>query len=375
MPVPSMSSGCPQQNPILSATPAIAATPPSVWSRVSFTISILRSALGAVTLERASLPPYPAPMSSGPSGSPASPASLGRVREYLLALQDGICAAFEALEPRARFGREDIEDERGGLARPRVMEGGDVLERAGVLFSHARGAALPAAATARRPELAGRGYEALSVSLITHPRNPYAPTSHMNVRFFAADAAGAAGAAPGWWFGGGFDLTPYYGFDDDAVHWHETARRALEPFGADVYPRFKAQCDEYFFLKHRGEPRGIGGVFFDDHDAGGFESAFALMRAVGDHYAPAYLPILERRKDTAYTERERDWQLYRRGRYVEFNLIWDRGTLFGLQAGGRAESILASLPPEVRWRYRYAPQPGSPEARLLERYLAPRDWV
>ena len=293
------------------------------------------------------------------------------VRDYLTTLQDRICARFEAYEPRARFRRDELEDDRGGLSRPRVLEGGEVLERAGVMFSHTLGDALPAAATARRPDLAGRRYEAVSVSLITHPANPYAPTSHMNVRYFGAHADGEE---PIWWFGGGFDLTPYYGFDEDAVHWHATARDALAPFGAETYARFKAQCDEYFFLRHRGEPRGIGGVFFDDWAEGGFERAFALMRAVGDHYLPAYAPILERRKDTPYGERERAWQLYRRGRYVEFNLIQDRGTLFGLQAGGRVESILASMPPEVSWRYDLVPEPGSAEARLVERYLVPRDW-
>jgi coproporphyrinogen III oxidase len=247
-----------------------------------------------------------------------------------------------------------------------------VFEQAGVGFSHVHGPGLPPSATAQRPELAGRSFEALGVSLVFHPRNPYVPTTHMNVRFFLAEKPEAE---PVWWFGGGFDLTPYYGFEEDAVHWHRTAQAACEPFGAEVYPRFKTWCDEYFYLKHRGEPRGIGGIFFDDLNERGFEESFALQRSVGDHLLPAYLPILRRRKDTPYGERERDFQLYRRGRYVEFNLVWDRGTLFGLQSGGRTESILMSLPPLVRWRYNWNPEPGSPEARLYEEFLRPRDWT
>jgi coproporphyrinogen III oxidase len=234
------------------------------------------------------------------------------------------------------------------------------------------GSALPPSASVQRPELAGRSFEGLGVSLVFHPRNPYAPTTHMNVRFFIAEKEGSE---PVWWFGGGFDLTPYYGFEEDAIHWHRTAREACAPFGPEAYPRYKQWCDEYFFLRHRGEPRGIGGLFFDDLNEGGFERCFAVLRSVGDHFLPAYLPILRRRKDTPYGERERDFQLYRRGRYVEFNLVWDRGTLFGLQSGGRTESILMSLPPLVRWRYNWQPEPGTPEARLYEEFLRPRDWA
>ncbi|HKV11885.1 MAG TPA: oxygen-dependent coproporphyrinogen oxidase [Thermoanaerobaculia bacterium] len=294
------------------------------------------------------------------------------VRAYLLDLQDRICAALEAEDGAERFQEDSWERPEGGGGRSRVLTGGAVLEQGGVGFSHVHGPGLPASATAHRPELAGRGFEALGVSLVLHPRNPYAPTTHMNVRFFIAEKAGEE---PVWWFGGGFDLTPYYGFEEDAVHWHRTAKAACAPFGEDVYPKYKRWCDEYFFLRHRGEPRGIGGIFFDDLSAGGFERCFALQRSVGDHFLPAYLPILRRRKDTPYGERERDFQLYRRGRYVEFNLVWDRGTLFGLQTGGRTESILMSLPPLVRWRYNWRPEPGSPEARLYEEFLRPRDWA
>jgi len=256
-----------------------------------------------------------------------------------------------------------------------VLAGGAVFERAGVAFSDVRGTRLPPSATAHRPELAGRGYRAIGVSLVLHPLNPYVPTAHANVRFFLAEATHAL---PVWWFGGGFDLTPYYGFDEDCVHWHAQARAACAGFvddgGAPVHARFKRWCDDYFFLRHRGEPRGIGGLFFDDWNAGGFVRAFALMQSVGDHFLPAYLPIVERRKGMACGKRERDWQLYRRGRYVEFNLVWDRGTLFGLQSGGRTESILMSMPPLAAWEYDRQPEPGSPEAALYERYLVPRDW-
>jgi coproporphyrinogen III oxidase len=294
------------------------------------------------------------------------------VRSYLLSLQDRICAAVEAEDGAARF-REDLwERPEGGGGRSRVLSEGAVFEQAGVGFSHVFGPGLPPAATAGRPELAGRGFQALGVSLVFHPRNPYAPTVHMNVRFFLAERHGHD---PVWWFGGGFDLTPYYGFEDDCVHWHRTAREACAPFGPEVYPRFKKWCDEYFFLRHRNEPRGIGGLFFDDLAEWGFERSFAFLRSVGDHFLPAYLPILRRRRDTPYGERERDFQLYRRGRYVEFNLVWDRGTLFGLQSGGRTESILMSLPPLVRWRYDWRPAPGTPEARLYEEFLRPRDWA
>lgn len=300
------------------------------------------------------------------------PADLAAVRSYLLDLQDRICAAVEAEDGVARFAEDSWERPEGGGGRSRVLSEGDVFEQAGVGFSHVFGPGLPASATAQRPELAGRSFEALGVSLVFHPHNPYAPTTHMNVRFFLAEKEGAE---PVWWFGGGFDLTPYYGFEEDAVHFHRTARAACEPFGPEVYPRYKRWCDEYFFLRHRGEPRGIGGLFFDDLHEWGFERCFALQRSVGDHLLPAYLPILRRRKDTPYGERERDFQLYRRGRYVEFNLVWDRGTLFGLQSGGRTESILMSLPPLVRWRYGWKPEPGTPEARLYEDFLRPRDWA
>jgi coproporphyrinogen III oxidase len=293
------------------------------------------------------------------------------VRAYLLGLQDRICAAIEA-EDGGRFQEEEWVRPEGGGGRSRVLAEGHVFEQAGVGFSHVFGPGMPPSATAHRPELAGRSFEALGVSLVFHPRNPYVPTTHMNVRFFIAEKPGHA---PVWWFGGGFDLTPYYGFEEDAVHWHTVARAATAPFGEDVYPRHKRWCDEYFFLKHRNEPRGIGGLFFDDLNEWGFERCFAYLRSIGDHLLEAYLPIVRRRRDTPYGERERDFQLYRRGRYVEFNLVWDRGTLFGLQSGGRTESILMSLPPLVRWRYNWRPEPGSPEARLYEEFLRPRDWA
>jgi coproporphyrinogen III oxidase len=302
---------------------------------------------------------------------------IAAVENYLHGLQERICAAFEAIEPDVRFRRDRWQREAGsalgaGGGRTHVMEGGVVFERAGVAFSDVSGSKLPPSATQARPELAGRSYRAMGVSLVIHPRNPYVPTSHANVRFFVAEKPGEA---PVWWFGGGFDLTPYYGFDEDARHWHEQARAACTPFGDALYPRLKRWCDDYFFLKHRNEPRGIGGLFFDDWHADGFERSFALMRSVGDHYLPAYLPLVERRRGTPYGERERHWQLYRRGRYVEFNLVWDRGTLFGLQSGGRTESILMSMPPAVEWRYDYQPEAGSPEAALHERYLQSRDWI
>ncbi|TCO81450.1 coproporphyrinogen oxidase [Plasticicumulans lactativorans] len=302
---------------------------------------------------------------------------LPAVREYLLALQDRICTALAAEDGAAAFV-EDIWErpaEGPGLqggGRSCVLADGAVFEQAGVNFSDVRGARLPPAASAARPELAGRGFAALGVSLVVHPLNPYVPTSHMNVRCFVAEKPGEA---PVWWFGGGFDLTPYYGFEEDCVHWHRSAQAACAPFGDTHYPRFKRWCDEYFFLKHRNEPRGIGGLFFDDYAEGGFERAFAFMRSVGDAYLAAYLPIVRRRRATPYGEREREFQLYRRGRYVEFNLVWDRGTLFGLQSGGRTESILMSLPPRVRWRYGWQPEPGSAEARLYEVFLTPRDWA
>ena len=297
------------------------------------------------------------------------------VRAYLLGLQDRLCAAIEAEDGSGRFREESWERPEGGGGRSRVLSEGAVFEQAGIGFSHVFGPGLPPSATTHRPELAGRGFEALGVSLVFHPRNPYVPTTHMNVRFFIAEKEGHD---PVWWFGGGFDLTPYYGFEEDAVHWHTVARDACTPFGDDVYPWAKRWCDEYFFLKHRNEPRGIGGIFFDDLNDSrgwGFERCFAFLQSVGDHLLAAYLPIVRRRRDTPSGERERDFQLYRRGRYVEFNLVWDRGTLFGLQSGGRTESILMSLPPLVRWRYAWHPEPGTPEARLYEEFLRPRDWT
>lgn len=300
------------------------------------------------------------------------PLDLPAVRTYLLALQDSICAALEAEDRSVAFHTDKWTRPEGGGGRTRILTEGAVFEKAGVAFSHVQGTTLPPSATAHRPELAGKPWEALGVSLVIHPRNPYVPTSHANVRFFIA---GAETATPVWWFGGGFDLTPYYGFEEDAAHWHRTARAAVEPFGETLYPRFKQWCDSYFFLKHRGEPRGIGGLFFDDFNELNFDRSFALMRAVGDAYIPAYRPIVARRRDIAHGERERRFQLYRRGRYVEFNLVWDRGTLFGLQSGGRTESILMSLPPLVRWDYDWKPEPGSPEARLYDIFLKPKNWA
>ncbi len=297
---------------------------------------------------------------------------IATVESYLCDLQDRLCAGFEQADGEARFHVDRWERPEGGGGETRVMRDGAVFESAGVNFSLVHGTRLPPSATAHRPQLAGRHWRAMGVSVVLHPRNPYVPTCHANVRFFVAEQDGEP---PVWWFGGGFDLTPYYGFDEDARHFHRVARSACAPFGDDLYPRLKTWCDEYFFLKHRNEPRGIGGLFFDDWTEGGFEQSFSLMRSVGDHYAQAYLPIVERRKHTPFGERERAWQLYRRGRYVEFNLVWDRGTLFGLQSGGRTESILMSMPPLAAWRYDYAAEPGSPEAELTERFLKPQDWV
>lgn len=293
------------------------------------------------------------------------------VKRYLLALQDDICEQLQHVDG-GHFVEDAWQREEGGGGRSRVLENGAVIEKGGVNFSHVFGSTLPPSATAHRPELAGRKWQAMGVSLVIHPRNPHAPTSHANVRFFIAEKEGEE---PVWWFGGGFDLTPYYAQHDDVIHWHETARAACQPFGDDIYPRFKKWCDDYFFLKHRNETRGVGGLFFDDYSTGGFDNAFALMRSVGDHYIKAYRPILERRKDQPYGERERQFQLYRRGRYVEFNLVFDRGTLFGLQSGGRTESILMSLPPLVSWRYDWHPEAGSPEAVLYDEYLKPVDWL
>lgn len=302
-----------------------------------------------------------------------STADIVAVKAYLLDLQDRICQALEAEEPLERF-REDTwtYDSGMGGGRTRVLAGGQILEQGGVNFSHVIGNQLPPSATAHRPELAGRSFQALGVSLVIHPRNPFIPTSHANVRFFIAESEKAA---PVWWFGGGFDLTPYYPFEEDAIAWHRTAREACQPFGEQVYPDYKKWCDDYFYLKHRNETRGVGGLFFDDLNAWGFERCFAFLRSVGDHYLKAYLPIVRQRKHLTYGERERDFQLYRRGRYVEFNLVYDRGTLFGLQSGGRTESILMSLPPVAHWRYNWKPEPGSPEENLYLNFLKPRDWL
>ncbi|MDX1426040.1 MAG: oxygen-dependent coproporphyrinogen oxidase [Kiloniellales bacterium] len=306
--------------------------------------------------------------------TPDSP-RVAEVEGYLRELQARICDALAAADGAVGFGEDRWERGPGaGGGVSRVLAGGAVFEQAGVNFSRVRGERLPAAASARRPELTGRGFEALGVSLVIHPANPYVPTTHCNVRYFEASGGGEAGAEASWWFGGGFDLTPYYGFEEDARHWHRTAAEACRAGPPGTYQRWKRWCDEYFFLAHRNEPRGIGGLFFDDLCEGGFAACFALARSVGDHFLPAYLPIVARRRDHPFGERERDFQLYRRGRYVEFNLIYDRGTLFGLQSGGRTESILMSLPPLVRWRYDWHPAEGSPEARLYRDFLRPRAW-
>ncbi|MEE2002727.1 oxygen-dependent coproporphyrinogen oxidase [Alkalimonas sp. MEB108] len=302
----------------------------------------------------------------------SSQQQLAEVQGFLQQLQDSICQALQQADGKAHFVEDAWQRAEGGGGRSRVLTGGAVFEQAGVNYSHVYGAQMPASATAHRPELAGRSFHACGVSLVIHPNNPYLPTTHANVRFFIAEKAGEP---PVWWFGGGFDLTPFYPFEDDVVHWHQVAKAAVEPFGAEYYPCYKKWCDDYFYLKHRGETRGVGGLFFDDLNEPGFEQSFALMRAVGEAFLPAYLPLVKRRKDMSYGERERQFQLYRRGRYVEFNLVFDRGTLFGLQSGGRTESILMSMPPLVRWQYGFQPEPGSPEAALYERYLKPQDWL
>ena len=288
------------------------------------------------------------------------------VCDYLVALQKKVVSSLEAIDGRA-FSTVEWQRAEGGGGLTRVIEDGNLFERGGVNFSRVQGSQLPPSASASRPRLAGQAWEAMGVSLVLHPRNPYCPTVHLNVRFFAAKDA--------WWFGGGMDLTPYYGFEDDARHFHDRCRQALEPFGGDYYPRFKAWCDRYFYLKHRDEPRGIGGIFFDDFADRDFEFSFQLAQSVGDAFLPAYLPILEKRKAMPFGERERSFQLYRRGRYVEFNLVYDRGTLFGLQSGGRTESILMSLPPQAAWRYDWKPAPGSAEEKLYTDFLKPRDWA
>ena len=296
------------------------------------------------------------------------------VKNYLLDLQNRICTGLEQEESRAHFvtdaWQRDDASTGGGITR--VLANGDIFEKGGVNFSHVLGDAMPASATAHRPELAGRAFEAMGVSLVMHPNNPYVPTSHANVRFFIARKEGEPDV---WWFGGGYDLTPYYGNDEDCQHWHRTAKAACDPFGESVYADYKRWCDDYFYIKHRNEQRGAGGLFFDDLNSWGFEKSFAFMQAIGDSYLPAYQPIVARRKNMPYGERERDFQLYRRGRYVEYNLVYDRGTLFGLQTGGRTESILMSLPPQVAWRYNWQPEPNTPEAKLHSDYIVVKDWV
>jgi len=294
------------------------------------------------------------------------------VKSFLVQLQSKICQALEIADGAAVFFQDEWQREEGGGGRSRVLTDGKIFEQAGVNYSHVMGEALPRSATAKRPELEGRSFEAMGVSLVIHPHNPYVPTTHANVRFFIAEKPGET---PIWWFGGGFDLTPFYPFEEDVLHWHRVARQACEPFDADYYRKFKSWCDEYFYLPHRNETRGVGGLFFDDLNDRGFNDSFAFMRSVGEHFIPGYLPIVEKRRDHPFGERERDFQLYRRGRYVEFNLVYDRGTLFGLQTGGRTESILMSLPPLVKWRYNWKPQAGSEEDKLYQYYLKPRDWL
>lgn len=298
--------------------------------------------------------------------------TIDAVKDYLLGLQDSICTRLAAADGTGTFQKDDWQRPEGGGGCSRVLTGGAVFEKGGVNFSHVFGTQMPASATAHRPELAGRQFQAMGVSLVIHPHNPFVPTSHANVRFFVAEKPGAE---PIWWFGGGYDLTPFYGFDDDCRHWHQTAKATCDPYGSDLYTRFKRWCDEYFYIKHRQEPRGIGGLFFDDFNELGFEQSFAFMQSVGNSYCDAYLPIVERRKELPFAEHERQFQLYRRGRYVEFNLVYDRGTLFGLQTGGRTESILMSMPPLVRWDYNWQPEPASAEAALYNHYLQPKDWV
>ncbi len=301
-----------------------------------------------------------------------SEVSLQAVKDYLLGLQDRICAELAEEDGSATFREDSWDREQGGGGRSRVLENGAVIEKGGVNFSHVFGNQLPPSATAARPELAGRSFQAMGVSLVIHPKNPYVPTSHANVRFFVAEKEGED---PVWWFGGGFDLTPFYGFEEDVVHWHQTAKEACDPFGDDIYPEFKSWCDDYFYIKHRDEPRGVGGLFFDDLNRFDFDTSFALMRSVGDAYVQAYRPLVARRKDHDYGDRERQFQLYRRGRYVEFNLVYDRGTIFGLQSGGRTESILMSLPPLVRWDYDWHPQPDSAEIEIYQKFLIHREWL
>jgi coproporphyrinogen III oxidase len=299
--------------------------------------------------------------------------NIDSVKEYLLALQDNICEQLAEEDGGKQFTEENWDrGEQLGGGRTRVLTNGHVIEKGGVNFSHVFGDKLPASATASRPELAGRSFQAMGVSLVIHPSNPYIPTSHANVRFFVAEKEGEE---PVWWFGGGFDLTPYYGFEEDVVHWHQTAKDACDPFGEGIYDKYKKWCDDYFHLKHRDEARGVGGLFFDDLNEAGFEQSFALMQSIGNHFVTAYRPIMAKRKDTEYGERERKFQSYRRGRYVEFNLVFDRGTIFGLQTGGRTESILMSLPPIVHWDYNWHPEAGTPEMALYTDFLPHKDWL
>jgi coproporphyrinogen III oxidase len=301
-----------------------------------------------------------------------STVDIEQVKQYLLGLQDDICGQLEQEDGGASFQEESWQREGGGGGRTRVISGGAVIEKGGVNFSHVFGDQMPPSATAGRPELAGRTYQAMGVSLVIHPENPYVPPSHANVRLFVAEKPGSD---PVWWFGGGYDLTPYYGNESDCQHWHETAEQACRPFGEAVYPRYKKWCDDYFYLKHRDEPRGVGGLFYDDLNEWGFERSFEFMQSVGNSFIDAYRPIVARRKTQPWGDRERQFQLYRRGRYVEFNLVYDRGTVFGLQTGGRTESILMSLPPLVRWDYDWSPEAGSAEAELYDKFLTARDWV
>ena len=296
--------------------------------------------------------------------------NIDQVKAYLQELQDHLCAEIELLDGAATFKRDPWQRPAGGGGESRVLSGGGIFEQAGVGFSHVFGNEMPPSATKHRPELAGKQFQAVGVSLVLHPVNPYVPTTHANFRFFSAGEKN-----PVWWFGGGFDLTPYYPFREDVVHWHQAAKAACDPFGDDLYPRYKEWCDRYFFLKHRDEARGVGGLFFDDLNEAGFEKSFAFLRSVGDSFLAAYSPIVLRRSDHPFGDRQREFQLYRRGRYVEFNLIYDRGTLFGLQSGGRTESILMSLPPQVRWEYNWQPEPGSPEEDLYLNYLKANDWL
>jgi len=305
-------------------------------------------------------------------GSPTGPIDSDAVREFLTGFQISLCHDLEQLDGKATFITDAWERPEGGGGVTRILTDGAVFEKAGVAFSQVSGNKLPPSASAHRPELSGRTWQAMGVSLVLHPYNPFVPTTHANVRFFRADKAGEE---PVWWFGGGFDLTPYYGFEEDCRHWHRTAYEACEPFGTELHAEFKAWCDRYFYLQHRDEARGIGGLFFDDFNGDGFEHAFGVMKSIASHFLPAYQPIVERRRNHAFTDAQRDFQLYRRGRYVEFNLVFDRGTLFGLQSGGRTESILMSLPPQVSWLYNYQPESGSAEAELTERYLPIRNWL